>query len=395
MASPRIGGGGIPLNLTGALGAQLPNTTASAALQFSPARGSNTVDLAAGQILQLGAGTYLAALGTYTSLLWFDPVTGIYRPVAALPDRASVPIDSDGGNYQLGNLTGCPVGALITTAGTLYTNGIGSAQNGLVVTASAGGSVWVAVTGGAINSTIAITAAGQNYLYPPILVIDAPPTGGIQATAVCTISAGAINAVTVNNQGAGYVTAPNITLIRDPRDTTGNGGILTVNATLAGSGGLTALYPSNYGTSLTAVPTFTFTVQSGFPGSGAAATAVMNFVVTGFTVNSGASGAGYGNAQPFLILTTGDVIATAAAANTAGPIAGIGLTRPRMARVEGVSTAGGLVTAVNAVIGDAGFGIQQVPKAVVLAGGTGLATTVGQVTLTVGGVTDRSWVQPI
>lgn len=395
MASPRIGGAGIGLNLTGALGNQLPNTTASAALQFSPARGTNAIELAAGQIVQLPAGTYMAALGTYTSLLWLDPVTGVYRPISALPDRASILIDSDGGNYQLGNLTGCVVGALITTAGTLYTNGIGSAQNGLVVTASAGGSTWVAVTGGAINSTIAITAGGQTYLYPPILVIDAPPTGGIQATAYCTISAGAINAVTVVNQGAGYVTAPNIRVINDPRDTTGTGGILTVNATLAGSGGLTALYPSNYGTSLTAVPTFTFTVQSGFAGSGAVATAVMNFVVTGFTVNSGASGAAYGTSQPFLILTESGVIGTAAAANTAGPIASTGLTRPRMARVSGTSSAGGKISSVSSVIDDAGFGIQQVPNGIVIGGGNSLATTIGQVTITVGGVNDRSWVQPV
>ena len=333
MATVRTGGLGIPLNLTGALGGPLPQPGASPITMFQPSRGSNAIDLAAGQILQMPAGTFQLALGTYTSLLWLDPVTNIYRPVAASPDRVTKYIDSDGGNFQIGNLTGCAVGALITNVGAGYTNGIGTAATGLTVTPSTGGSVWVPVVGGAINSTVAITAGGSGYLYPPILVIDAPPTGGIQATATCTISGAAINAVTVVNQGAGYTTAPNIRLINDPRDTVGSGGVLTVNATLVGSGALTALYPSNYGTSLTAVPTFTFS-----PASTTAATAVMNFVVTGFTVNSGASGAAYGTSQPFLILTTSDSIGTAAAANTAGPIASTGVTRNRMARIDGTSS---------------------------------------------------------
>ena len=56
----------------------------------------------------------------------------------------------NGGNFRLANLTGTPVGALITNAGSGSTNGIGTAATGLTITPSAGGSVWVPVVGGKI-----------------------------------------------------------------------------------------------------------------------------------------------------------------------------------------------------------------------------------------------------
>jgi len=395
MAIPRIGGGGIPFNLTGALGGPLPNESVVPWQQFNPSRGSNAVTLQAGEFWQLPANTWLITPGPYTSIQWYDPVTGIYRTIGADTALLPVPINSDGGNYRLANLTGCAIGALITNAGSLYTNGIGAAANGITVAASAGASTWQAVTGGAINSTVAITAGGSGYLYPPNLVFDAPPTGGVQATGYCTISAGAINAVTVTNQGAGYVTAPAITLVNDPRDAVGTGGVLTVNATLAGSGTVTALYPTNVGTAVTAVPTLTPSVASGFPGSGLAATAVMNFVVTGFSPNSGLSGAGYGNAQPFLIIVAPTIVGGTRASNVAGPIADTALTAPQAGWITGVTTSGGKITSVNAVVADAGFGLQAVPNGFVVAGGTGLGTTTAVVTITVGGITDTSWVQPI
>lgn len=396
MASIRTGGLGIGLNLTNAIGGPLPQTNNSPVTMFNPSRGSNAITLQAAQFEQLQAGTFWVMPGPYTSLQWLDPVTNIYRTICAENSQFPTYIDSDGGNFRLANLTGCPVGALITNAGTLYTNGIGSAATGLTVTASAGGSVWVPVIGGAINSTVTITAGGTGYLYPPNLVFDAPPVGGIQATGYCTISGGAINAVTVTNQGAGYVTAPAVTLINDPRDGAGSGGILTVNATLAGSGTLTALYPSNSGTAQTSTPTYTFTVASGFAGSGAAATCVMNYVVTGFTIASGASGAGYGNAQPFLILAVGGQVATGSrASNVAGPIADVNLTSPQTAYITGTSTSGGKIATASSVVVSNGFGFQGTPTAFVWAGGTGLATTTATPTLTLGGVTDTSWIQPV
>lgn len=381
MASIRLGGSGIPLGLGGALGSRIFNATTGVA---NAAAGSNAVTLTAARIQNIPSGTYWISPGPYTSLQYKDPVTGDWTTINAASSLVPFYIDSDGGNFRLANLTGTPIGGLITNAGSALTNGFGT----VAITPSAGASVWQSVVGGAINSTVTITTAGTLYTYAPTLVISPPPLGGVQATAICTISAGAINAVTTTNQGAGYVTAPTITVINDPRDTTGSGGVLTVNATLAGSGTLTAMYPTDPGTVLTAVPTFTFS-----PASTIAVTAIMNFVVTGYT--AGTAGVAYGTSQPFLVTSTNHITAGTRASNTAGPISDTSLSFPRPARLAGTSTAGGATTATGIVIEDAGFGIQTVPAAIITAGGGSLPTTAAAGTFAVGGITDTSFIQPV
>lgn len=381
MASIRLGGSGIPLGLGGAIGSRIFNAATGVT---NPSSGSNAITLGAARIQNIPSGTYWVSPGPYTSLQFKDPVLGAWRTINAAPSIMPFYIDSDGANFRLANLTGTPVGALITNAGSGLTNGIGT----VAITPSAGASTWTSVVGGAINSTVTITAAGTLYTYAPTLVIQPPPVGGVQATAVCTISAGAINAVTVTNQGAGYTVAPTIQIVNDPRDTTGSGGVLTVNATLAGSGTLTAMYPTDPGTVLTAVPTFTFS-----PASTIAATAIMNFVVTGYTADT--AGVAYGTSQPFLVTSTNNIVAGTAASDTVGPIAGKSLTFPRPARLAGTSTAGGATTATGIVIEDAGFGIQRVPSAIITAGGGALPTTAAAGSFSVGGITDTSFIQPV
>lgn len=367
MAFPRIGGAGIGLNL----GAQK----------------SNVITMPAAQIYNIPAGTYFIAPGSYTCLQWLDPVSGIWRVINA--DNNGVPtiVDSDGGNFRLANLTGTPIGALITNAGSGQTNGF----NTVAVTPSAGSSVWKTVVGGAINSTVTVTTAGTLYTFAPLLVFDAPPAGGIQATGIAVLSGATIGSVTVTNQGAGYSTAPNITVINDPRDTTGSGAVLTVNATLAGSGTVTAMYPTNPGTVLTAVPTFTFN-----PASTIAATAVMNFVVTGATQS--VAGVTYSNSVGFQVQSQGGIVAGTRASNVAGPIADTALTIPRPARIDGTTSAGGALGTTEltaAVVTDAGFGFQAVPKGMVVSASAVAPATIATVTLTVGGITDTSFIQPV
>lgn len=381
MATPRIGGPNIGFGLAGSIGSRAANKTTGLT---NPTGGSNVVTLLPARIQNLPSGTLLVIPGAYTSIQFKDPVTGDWTTINGATSLQPAVLDSDGANYRLANLTGTPVGALITVAGSGLTNGFGT----VAITPSAGASVWQSVVGGAINSTVTVTAGGTNYTYTPTLIVTPPPSGGIQATATCTISAGAVNAVTVTNQGAGYTVAPVITVLPDPRDTTGDGAVLTVNATLAGSGTLTAMYPTDPGTVLTAVPTFTFS-----PASTIAATAIMNFTVTGYTVTT--AGVAYGTSQPFLVQSTSHIVAGTRAANTAGPISDTGLTFPRPARLAGTSTAGAVTTATGIVIEDAGFGIQAVPNAIITAGGGSLPTTAAAGTFTVGGTTDTSIVQPI
>lgn len=366
MAFPRIGGQGIPLNLGNSI--------------------SNAITLPAGQLYNIPSGTYALARGQYTSLQWKDPVLGQYRTINATSGFGPHFIDSDGGNFRLANLTGCPVGALITNAGSSLTNGVGT----VTITPSSGGSVWQSVVGGALS--LSITTSGASYTYPPTIIIP-PPTvvGGVQATAhVASISGGVIQTITLDNAGAGYPTAPPVTIVNDARDTTGNGGVITATLDASSSGLLTAMYPTDPGNPLTDVPTFTFS-----PASSIAATAVMNFVVTSFAI--GTSGSSYGTATSFLILSQGGIVAGTRATHTAGPIDDTGLTQPRMAQIAAVagSASGGTLISAGQVVVDAGFGFQAVPNMVVIPSSLTAPQIAATATAVVGGITDTSFLQPI
>ena len=62
--------------------------------------------------------------------------------------------------------------------------------------------------------SLTIVSGGSAYLSTaPIITIAAPgTTGGKQATATCTISAGAVNTVTITYAGSGYTTNPIVTV---------------------------------------------------------------------------------------------------------------------------------------------------------------------------------------
>lgn len=359
MAIPRIGGAGIPLNLA--------------------AQASNIITLPAGQAYLPPAGTYYLDLGNSTDLEWFDPVLNYWRKVVA--PSADGFFVTDGFNWRLSNNTGCPLGAVITTAGSAMTNGFGT----VTISPNAGGSLWRSIVGGAINTTITITAGGSGFTFPPTLILSAPPAGGFQASAVCTISAGAINAVTVVNQGAGYTLAPTVTIVNDPRDTTGTGAVLT--AALTGSGTLTGMVAISQGTPVTAPVTFTFNP------AGAAATAIMNFAITGFAVTT--AGTTYGNAQQVTLTAQGGLaVATSILVN---PNHDRGLCQPFGGIIDILSTAGGAIQTAGAVTRNAGKGFHLVPGMYIAPGGafTYAASASGQATPTVGGVTDTSWLQPM
>lgn len=326
------------------------------------------------------SGEFSVKVGAYTDIQFYDATLGIWRNFSGNDGSPSV-VNSDGTNYRLANTTGCVIGANITNAGTGLTNGF----NTVTVTPSAGASTWNTIVGGAINTTVTISSAGSGYTLPPILLVKPPAGQGqtpfVPATLTCTISAGAINAVTVTNQGAGYVSAPSIVVINQAGDTTGNGGVLTVNATLAGSGQLTWMGPSYNGTPLTAVPTFTFS-----PASTIAATAIMNFTLTGYTVTT--AGAGLGTSLPFLA-TAVSTLATATASAWTNSFTDNGLTIQRPAIVYGTSTSGG-ASQTGGVIMDAGYGFPGVPTLFVTP--TNLPTTWPVLAATVGGTTDVSTV---
>jgi len=189
-------------------------------LNFNPA-GLSEITLAGAQAYIVPPGNYIADVGRYTLLQWYDNLLGIWRNSSNL--AGSRILNSDGTNYRLINSTGCPVGADITNVGSGYTSAPAVAVSGT------GGSLWTAIVGGSINTTVTVTTGGS-YNYIPNLIFSQPPAGGVQATGYAVIAAGAISSVTVTNRGAGYVTAPTITIVQDPRDTAAGGGVAGMTA---------------------------------------------------------------------------------------------------------------------------------------------------------------------
>jgi len=348
----------------------------------SPSSGgqpSNGLSLSAGQTYLIPSGRWMGKTGKYTTVQEFDPIANFWRTIGGGEVSGSINrIVSDGFNYRLANQTGCAVGALITNAGSGYTSAP-------AVAASAGGSIWRAIVGGAVNTSVTITNGGANFTYPPMLFVSAPPSGGIQATMTCTISAGAINAVTVTNQGAGYTVPPSITVIPDPREngvnglTPGYGAVLT--AALTGAGTITGLICIDHGTPLTSVPTLSFT---GGGGASAAATAIMCWTITSYTVGT----AGAGLAGAFANVTAIDQFPTTAAAYT-NPDTQSLLVRTRMASIKGTITANAIVAKAALALNDDGGIYTSVPLGLVIPTAS-VVTTAPVITCVMGGASDTS-----
>ena len=363
-------------------------------------KASNVLSIAPGNTYVPPAGTYFVQLGVYTSLQYLDPVTGIWRD--QLSPGTESQFSTDGTNFRMANLTGCPVGAVITqTTGCAGTTGIGVTATAMMITVSTGSSTWCPIVGGAISTTcltgVTGSTLGAGYLYPPLAIISPPPPGGLQATAHVTgiPTTGALLAaqLIIDNQGAGYpllstgVANATLTLVNDPRDTVGSGA--TVRLALTGTGLLVALYPLNQGVPNTVVPTLTL------PGSGAA-TPVMNFTVTTFA--TGWTGSVWSTGAQMELVTVNHLL-PAATINPlfVNPIHERAITFPRPARIA-MAAAGSTITTSGAVIEDAGYGIQVVPALTPIAlpiGITGFMTGIVPGVASVGGTLDYSWLQPI
>lgn len=343
------------------------------------------ITIAPAQAWTVPPGSWVMTSGNgYATLEFYESGTGMWRP-AQYPLEGPFDLDSDGGNYRIINRTGCPTGAIITNTGSSYTSAP-------TVVSGAGGSLWSAIVGGSINTSVTVTTAGS-YNYVPTLIFDAPPAGGVRAAGFAVIAAGAISSVTVTNVGAGYTSAPKITIVADPRETGTGGGALTVNATLTNSQKVTAVICTDPGTvAQTSTPNLTF---SGGGGGGAAATAIMNYTVTGFTVTN--KGSSLGTSARFLVESEYP-FSTAVSAET-DPQLDVGIANSRMARLVGFTNSTGNAIASNTSLLtiDAGWGFQQAPSLYILPNYDSTVGTTGfvQTTLaaTVGGSNDTWYMQ--
>ena len=348
--------------------------------------GQLPVNLAGCEAFVIPAGQYMVRLGPYTFLQILDPNLQAWMNISQGPGIENV--NSDGVNFRLANLTGAVIGAVITNSGSGYSNAVGSTN---VPTVTAGGVTLRPIMGQSLNTTITKSNAGANYTQLPILVIDPPPAGGIQATAVCSsLSSGALGTITVTNQGGGYTSIPNVTVINGPGDTTGAGAALTAALiSSAGTAGaadtVVGLLPvnsaANIGTAQTSVPSLTITNPSG-GGSGLAATAIMCFAALGATT-SGMTNAANGS---YTVITSN---VTAGSATLTNPAISTGLFNPVWGYCANQTAAGALTIIYG--------GLHQVVPTYNTSV-TSNGTISGAITYTgtsVGGINDLSWLQPI
>ena len=367
MAQNRLGGPGIGLPFPQAL---YPVSLVGAA----PTAPTAEITLAAGQALPIPPGDWIINVGPYTFVQYLDPVTATWQGFTSEPGVNYV--HSDGQNHRIANLTGCPIGAIVTAAGASYVAG------SVTVVPSAGGSTWQAIVGGALNTSMSIVSAGASYTVPPLVLIPAPPSPGVPATAVAVIASGTVSSITVVNQGAGYSTAPSITVLPSPYDP--NFGIITnasVAATLTGSGSVTAVLCTGNGAPLTAAPTLTI---SGGNGS-ATATATMCWTGTALAITT--AGGGYASASALVTMAGGLPTASTVWTN---PAIEKSLLPTRSARLTALTN--GTVSTTATVI-DGGIFANANPSAIVIP--NGVLTTVAVGTITNGNTSDTSIIQPL
>jgi len=381
------------------------------------------IGLFGGQEYYIPPGNFYLQLGGQTVLQVYDPNNDIWRNVGFPGGNLQV-ASVDGFNYRLVNMSGVVAALQITNAGSGGTNGIGTAATGTTIGFGAAPSNGIAaqaypIVGGALASPT-ITAGGSGFVFPPVIMIDPPANGGIQATATCTISGGAINAVTLRNAGAGYTAPPNYYVVPQyllppqagvpvqaaaPLNVIppGNiaplsgalssqppffpnvqwpgvtGGALITSGALTGSGTLTGAVVTQYGVgySGTTIPSVTF--AGGGLAGGVAATAVMSLAVISLGTG-GTAGAGYTVGAPWES-DTAQIVATDGCN---------GVLQPRPARGRIAATTG--FTGTPAIVSDPGFGLQAVPNIGAMQFGPAI-TTGSTTTAAVGAVYDVSILQ--
>lgn len=348
---------------------------------------TNVISLNGGSTQLIPPGAWQITTGLYSEVQELDAITGYWRAIGSGYAGGSTKfVNSDGNNWRIANQSGCVVGGNVTTAGAGYTTAP-------TVTASQGGAKITAIIGGAVNTTVTVTNAGTNYTYPPIIRFDAPNVSGgtgfgVQATGHATLTGSTLGSIVVDDQGAGYTSPPNVYVTNDPREglngtTVGSGA--TATCTLTGSGTVTALVVTDFGSSYTstAIPTLSF---SGTSTSGAAATAIMNWSILSYSTTS--VGLGYSVAP--IITDNGTNGFTATAGSTTNPTITTKLVRGRRAWINAPLTSGTVTTAAQTVF-DGGV-YPGVPTLIVLGFASGSAALV---TPTMGPIQDTTLLQPV
>lgn len=377
----------MPQPLSGpGVGLPLPQNLYPSELNSAPYDfGNGSISLAPGCAIPIPAGDWYISLGMYCVLQYLNPITGIWTngPTAAWAGGVRF-IKSDGSTVRIANLTACPVGAVVTNAGSGYV------QSSTTVVPTVGNSTWQPIVGGQLSLTT-ISNAGGNYGVNPIVFIPAPPpassnangVGGTPAAAYAVIQSGTVSGVSFTSQGSGYPSAPTAFILPDPTDPNINSGITQASITLAvvGAGSIAAILCTNNGASLASIAGLSLTIAGA--GTSAAATPVVMQTITGGSFTT--AGAGYGTAA--LLTTEGGI--PPASANTT-PDSQHLAWRPRPAQIQ-AAVVGTSLASISTIV-DGGL-FEGTPTAVLIPAGS-IVSTQATIALQMGGVADQVILQP-
>lgn len=379
---------------------------------------TNQITLAAGDAVPIPRGDWLVSLGSYCVLQFLDPVTNVWTIAASASYQSGmIALSSDGFNYRVANMTGCPVGGLVNAYGSAYVQ----ATTSIAVTGG-GGSTWQPIVGGQLTMTTAtiVTAnAGAGYGVAPMAFLPSPPpgqnnpngVGGVQASGFCTIASGTVSGFSFTNPGAGYVAGTTYTVVAlpNPTDPNINSGITlaTLAFSVTGAGSITAALCTNPGAPLATPNNITLTVSgAGTNGTVSAImcqTCVTASVIGGSTI-VGATGAvvttsgGYpqsaGPATPITGTITNGPVYLIAGNVAIGGAGGYGLwARPRAMQAQ-LTAAAGVIAAQTGIIYDGGL-FYGVPVGVIASNAFAALTGSGTVSLTMGSRPDIVILQPL
>ena len=129
----------------------------------------------------------------------------------------SAPIVSITGGGGTGATAVATINGGVVTVITITNGGTGYATSPTITITGGGTPTNVATANSTLVANVSslnITNKGSGYTVAPIVTIDAPTLpGGIQATAVATISSnGVVTAITITNAGGGYSVTPAVSL---------------------------------------------------------------------------------------------------------------------------------------------------------------------------------------
>lgn len=387
----------MPAPLSGpGIGLPLPQNLYPSELNNAPYdTASNRQALAPGESIVLPAGDWYVSLGFYLVLQFLDPITNTWVVGSSAAWEGGLRfVKSDGFNCRIANLTGCPVGAVITSYGSGYVQ-----SSTTVAVTGGGGSSWLPIVGGQLQlaaGSIVTSQSGAGYGVAPLVMIPPPPgaannangVGGIPASGYAGIANGTVSGFTFTNPGAGYPTPPIAVVVPSPFDPNLSTGITaaTISFSLTGSGSITGVLCTNNGAPISPPTAITLTV------SGAGSQATISPIVMQTIASCSVTGAGTGYGTVAVLITSVGGSASAGTITNNPDFNGIAW-RPRPAQISATINGTGTLSVQAGSVIDGGL-FEGIPTPVLVPGIESGSVSGATITFTMGSRNDIAVLQP-